>query len=137
MPFAFLLFTYDFMGQHGLVDEKSINRGDEAHYHGEHHHVMPISWYLVVFGILVVGTILTWFVAQFDLDEFFVGANTFVALLIAITKTTFVVLYFMHVRYSGKLVWLCAFGAIIWLLILFAFTMQDYLTRGTVPGTYR
>jgi cytochrome c oxidase subunit 4 len=125
------------MGQHGLVDEKSLNLGDEAHYHGEGHHVMPISWYLVVFGILVVGTILTWWTAQFDLDQIFVGANTFVALLIAITKTTFVVLYFMHVRYSGKLVWLCAFGAIIWLLILFAFTMQDYLTRGTTPASYR
>lgn len=125
------------MGQHGLVDEKSLNMGDEAHYHGEGHHVMPISWYLVVFGILVVGTILTWWTAQFDLDQIFVGANTFVALLIAITKTTFVVLYFMHVRYSGKLVWLCAFGAIIWLLILFAFTMQDYLTRGTTPASYR
>jgi cytochrome c oxidase subunit 4 len=125
------------MGQHGLVDEKSINTGYEAHYHGDEHHVMPISWYLVVFGILVVGTILTWFVAQFDLDEIFVGANTFVALLIAITKTTFVVLYFMHVRYSGKLVWLCAFGAIIWLLILFSFTMSDYLTRFTTPQSFR
>lgn len=125
------------MGQHGLVDEKSINRGYEAHYDGDEHHVMPISWYLVVFGILVVGTILTWWVAQFDLDQIFIGANTFVALLIAITKTTFVVLYFMHVRYSGKLVWLCAFGAIVWLMILFAFTMSDYLTRFTVPGTFR
>jgi cytochrome c oxidase subunit 4 len=125
------------MGQHGLVAEKSINRGDEAHYHGEDHHVMSIPTYLIIFGILVVGTILTWFVAQFDLDQFFIGANTLVALLIAAFKTTCVVLYFMHVRYSGKLVWLCAFGAIIWLLILFAFTMSDYLTRGAVPGTYR
>jgi cytochrome c oxidase subunit 4 len=126
------------MGQHGLVAEKSINHGDEAHYHGEDHHVMSIPTYLIIFGILVVGTIATWAVAQLDLDEMlFVGANTLVALLIAIFKTTCVVLYFMHVRYSGKLVWLCAFGAVIWLLILFAFTMSDYLTRGAVPGTYR
>jgi cytochrome c oxidase subunit 4 len=124
------------MGQHGLVAEKSINHGDEAHYHGEDHHVMSIPTYLIIFGILVVGTIVTWAVAQLDLDEFlFVGANTFVALAIAIFKTTCVVLYFMHVRYSGKLVWLSAFGAVIWLLILFSFTMQDYLTRGFAPGS--
>ena len=125
------------MGQHGLVDEKSINHGIEAHYHGEEHHVVPIPLYLMVFGILVVGTILTVIVALFDLDRIFIGANTFVALLIALIKTTFVVLFFMHVKYSGKLVWLCAVASILWLMILFAFTMSDYLTRGITPGTYR
>jgi cytochrome c oxidase subunit IV len=125
------------MGQHGLVDEKSVNRGAEAHYHGEEHHVVPIPLYLMVFGILVVGTLLTVGAALVDFDWVFPGANTLVALLIAFVKTSFVVLYFMHVRYSGKLVWLCAVGSIIWLMILFAFTMQDYLTRGITPGTYR
>jgi cytochrome c oxidase subunit 4 len=42
---------------------------------------------------------------------------------------TFVVLFFMHVRWSSKLVWLSAVAGFFWLAIMFAFTMQDYLTR--------
>jgi cytochrome c oxidase subunit 4 len=122
------------MGQHGLVDEKSLNRGEEAH---SEPHVVGLGLYLMVFGILIVGTILTVIVALFDLDRLFIGANTAVALLIAFVKTSFVVLFFMHVKYSGKLVWLCAIGSILWLMILFAFTMSDYLTRGMMPGSFR
>ena len=82
----------------------------------------------------MVGTILTVLAARVDLDEIFVGANTFVALLIAGFKTACVVLFFMHVKYSGRLVWLSVIGGVFWLMIMFAFTMQDYLTRA--PGTF-
>ena len=100
------------------------------HDHAEHtdHHI-GIPGYLGVFGILVVGTILTYFVATIDLDAIFPGANTLVALLIAFTKMTFVVLYFMHVRWSSRLIWLTVLSGFFWLAIMFAFTMQDYLTR--------
>jgi len=83
-----------------------------------------------VFGILVVGTILTFVVALQDLDWIFPGANTLVALLIAFTKMTCVMLFFMHVRWSPKLIWLAAICSFFWLAIMFSFTMQDYLTRG-------
>jgi cytochrome c oxidase subunit 4 len=107
----------------------------EGHQGHEEHHIVPIWMYLVVFGILVVGTILTVAVALVDLDHtVFTGANTFVALLIAFVKMSFVVLFFMHVKYSGKMVWLCVVSSIFWLLIMFAFTMQDYVTRA--PGTF-
>ena len=122
------------MGQHGLVDEKSLNRGEEAH---SEPHVVSLGLYLMVFGILIVGTILTVVVALFDLDRLFIGANTAVALLIAFVKTSFVVLFFMHVKYSGKLVSLCAVRSILWLMILFAFTMSYYLTPGMMPGSFR
>lgn len=102
----------------------------DAEHHEEHSHI-GLPGYLGVFAILVVGTILTYFVATIDLDGVFSGANTLVALLIAFTKMTFVVLYFMHVRYSSKLIWLTAIAGFFWLAIMFAFTMQDYLTRGS------
>jgi len=102
----------------------------ESHHHAEHH-IVPLGLYFLVFGVLVVGTILTYYVATFDLDGIFPGANTLVALLIAFTKMTFVVLYFMHVRWSSRLIWLTAIAGFFWLAIMFAFTMQDYLTRGT------
>jgi cytochrome c oxidase subunit 4 len=103
--------------------------------HTEAHEVhMGIPGYLAIFGILVVGTILTYFVATVDLDWIFPGANTLVALLIAFTKMTFVVLYFMHVRWQSRLIWLTAAAGFFWMAIMFAYTMQDYLTRS--PGIY-
>ncbi len=105
------------------------NNHDEHHEHEEH---IGIPGYLVVFGILVVGTIITYFVSLLDLDGMlFPGANTLVALLIAFFKMTVVVLYFMHVRWQSNLIWLSAVAGFFWMAIMFAYTMQDYLTRST------
>jgi cytochrome c oxidase subunit 4 len=96
---------------------------------GEGH--IGILGYLGVFSILVVGTVLTYLVALKDLDFIFPGANTLVALLIAFTKMTCVMLFFMHVYWSPKLIWLAALASFFWLAIMFAYTMQDYVTRGS------
>ncbi len=111
-----------------MAEHKHLDNHQE-HGHQEHH-IVPIPLYLMVFGILIVGTILTYLVAFIDLDGVFAGANTLVALLIAFTKMTCVALWFMHVRYSSRLIWLTALAGFFWLAIMFAFTMQDYLTRG-------
>jgi len=96
---------------------------------GEGH--IGIPGYIGVFAILVVGTILTYVVALKDLDFIFPGANTLVALGIAFTKMAFVMLFFMHVRWSPRMIWLAAVASFFWLAIMFAYTMQDYLTRGS------
>ncbi len=99
--------------------------------HEEHEH-MTILRYVGVFAVLIVGTIATYFTSQIDLDgKTFAGANTLLALLIAFTKMTFVILFFMHVYWSPKLIWLSVIASFFWLAIMFAFTMQDYFTRGT------
>jgi cytochrome c oxidase subunit 4 len=100
----------------------------EHHIENEH---IGIPGYLGVFGILVVGTIATYFVATVDLDFIFPGANTLVALLIAFTKMACVMLFFMHVRWSPRLIWLAVVASFFWLAIMFSYTMQDYLTRAT------
>jgi len=100
----------------------------DKHNEDEHEHI-GIPGYLGVFSILIVGTILTYFAATIDMDWIFPGANTLVALLIAFTKMTFVMLFFMHVYWSSKLIWLSAIASFFWLAIMFAYTMQDYLTR--------
>lgn len=92
---------------------------------------MTIPKYLGVFAVLVVGTILTYWVATIDLDSIFPGANTLVALLIAFTKMTCVMLFFMHVYWSPKLIWLAVIASFFWMAIMFAFTMADYFTRAT------
>jgi len=94
---------------------------------GEGHIGLP--GYLGVFAILVVGTIGTYFSSFWDLDSYFPGANTLLALAIAFTKMTFVMLFFMHVYWSPRLIWLSAVASFFWLAIMFAYTMQDYFTR--------
>lgn len=98
--------------------------------HGETH--IGIPGYFGVFGVLVVGTIITYYIALVDLEWIFPGMNTLVALLIAFTKMSFVVWYFMHVKWSSKLIWLAVVSGFFWLAIMFAYTMQDYLTRSIV-----
>lgn len=97
------------------------------------HHVPPVRLYMAIFGALIVGTILTVVVAKFD----FGVMNNVIMLTIAIAKALLVVLYFMHVRWSSRLTWVVAASGFFWLLILFVFTMADYMSRGWVPGTLR
>jgi len=89
--------------------------------------------YYAVFAALIVGTALTVAVAFIDLG----ALNNVLMLGIAMTKALLVVLFFMHVRWGTKLTWVVAASGFFWLLILFGLTMQDYLTRGWVPGTWR
>jgi cytochrome c oxidase subunit IV len=104
----------------------------KKHEHHEDHLHIGIPGYFLVFLALVVGTIVTYIVALRDLDWIFPGANTLVALSIAFAKMSLVVLYFMHVRWQSNLIWLTALGGFFWLAIMFAFTMQDYLTRSII-----
>jgi len=82
--------------------------------------------YLLVFGSLLIFTALTVFAAGLELG----AMNTPVALAIAITKGLLVILFFMGVRWNTPLTKTVAISGFIWLLILFAMGMNDYLTRG-------
>src|SRR5689334_18349374 len=58
--------------------------------------------------------------------------NLLLALLIACTKATLVVLYFMHLRWSEKLNWAFAGMSIFFLILLIGMTFDDFLTRGWI-----
>jgi cytochrome c oxidase subunit 4 len=93
-------------------------------------HIVQPRIYIAIFLALMVGTALTLLAAFYD----FPGPLTaVVALTIAVIKATLVVLYFMHVRYSGRLVWLVIVAALLWLVIMFAITFSDYWTRAWQP----
>ena len=96
-------------------------------------HIVPVRIYVTIFLALLAGTALTVFAAFVDFAWQF---NTIVALTIAVTKATLVVLYFMHVRYSSRLVWVIVASALFWMGILFALTFSDYLTRGWLSVGY-
>ena len=97
----------------------------DAHGHGAEHESASLRIYFLVFGSLMLLTALTVGIAFLDLGAY----NTPAALTIACVKGTLVVLYFMHVRYSGRLVWVFAAAGFLWLLILLGFTFSDYTTR--------
>jgi cytochrome c oxidase subunit 4 len=93
-------------------------------------HIVHPRVYIVIFLALLVGTGLTVFAAFHDFPG---PLNAVVALTIAAIKATLVVLYFMHVRYGTRLVWLVIGSALFWLAIMFALTISDYWTRGWLP----
>jgi cytochrome c oxidase subunit 4 len=53
-----------------------------------------------------------------------------VALAIAGSKAVLIMLYFMHLRYSNRLTSVFAVAGFLWLAILIALCLSDYLTRG-------
>ena len=89
-------------------------------------HIVPVRVYITSFLALLGGTALTVMAAFYNFPG---RLNTVVALTIATVKATLVVLYFMHVRYSVRLVWVIVASALFWMAILFALTFSDYNTR--------
>ena len=90
-------------------------------------HIVSLRIYVSIFLALMVGTALT---VWAGLTDFPGQLNVIIALTIAVVKATLVVLYFMHVRYSSRLIWVVFTSALFWLAILFALTLSDYWTRG-------
>ncbi|TAH37379.1 MAG: hypothetical protein EYC70_10435 [Planctomycetota bacterium] len=92
-----------------------------------------IRIYLAVFGALLLFTGITIWVAFHDYGPL----NTPIAIGIACTKATLVVLYFMHLKDSTKLTKVIAAAGFFWLLILFSLTFADYVARHPVrfPGS--
>ncbi len=89
------------------------------------HHIVPVKVYFAVAGALYVLLVMTVAIALIDLGSL----NIVAALAIAVTKMILVVLFFMHVRWSSRMVWLFASGGLVWLAILFMLTMADFLSR--------
>ena len=96
-------------------------------------HIVSVRVYVTIFLVLLLGTALTVMAAFYDFPW---QLNAIVAMTIATTKATFVVLYFMHVRYSSRLIWVIVASALFWMGIMFAFTFADYWTRDWIPLGY-
>jgi len=96
-------------------------------------HVVSLKVYFAIFAALMVLTAVTVGVAYVDLGVM----NTFVALAVAVTKATLVILFFMHVKYSTKLTWLVVASGFFFLAIMIAFTLADFISRGWLgtPGS--
>jgi cytochrome c oxidase subunit 4 len=93
-------------------------------------HVVQTRAYLGVFATLLVLTALTTWVAFIDMG---VG-NTIVALTIASVKAILVLLIFMHVRWSSRLVQILAATGVLFFFFLISFSYADYTSRQRVKG---
>jgi cytochrome c oxidase subunit 4 len=96
-------------------------------------HIVSVRVYITIFLALLLGTALTVVAAFYDFPW---QLNTIIALTIATTKATLVVLYFMHVRYSSRLIWVIVASALFWMGILFALTFSDYWSRSWLSVGY-
>jgi len=93
-------------------------------------HIVYPRVYITIFLALMLGTGLTVLAAYRDFPG---PLNAVAALTIAVVKATLVILYFMHVRYSPRLIGLIIAAALFWMAILFALTISDYSTRSWLP----
>jgi cytochrome c oxidase subunit 4 len=94
----------------------------------EHKHPTP-KLYAIILICLVIGTVLTYRAAFWEMGIF----NPIIALAIACTKATLVILFFMHIYYSSKLTKLTISAGLFWLLIMITMSLSDYLTRTFLP----
>jgi cytochrome c oxidase subunit 4 len=88
-------------------------------------HIVSPAVYAAIFTALMVGTGMTVWAAFQNFGQF----NIVIALGIATTKATLVVLYFMHARYSTRRTQLVIVCSVFWLAIMLALTLSDYQTR--------
>src|SRR5205085_2277541 len=102
------------------VDKHASSNQDP---HAEHH--VPMSTYTVIITLLMIGLIVTVIAAFIPLGEL----NMIVAMTIATIKAALVVLYFMHAKFASRLTKVFVSASFLWLVILFALTWSDYISR--------
>jgi len=88
-------------------------------------HVAPKSQLYAVFATLMVLTVITVLVSRVNLGYL----NLPVAMVVAVTKALLVILIFMEVKYSPRLVQVTAAAGFLFLGIMILYTMTDYLSR--------
>jgi cytochrome c oxidase subunit 4 len=93
--------------------------------HQEQIHVVKPPVYIAIFLALLVLTALTTGISFIDLGVF----NAVIALAIACLKASLVVLFFMHIHYSSRLLKMTVGAGLFTFMLLLTLTMSDYISR--------
>ncbi|GAB6191643.1 cytochrome C oxidase subunit IV family protein [Desulfocastanea catecholica] len=88
-------------------------------------HVLSFTQLGMVLAILLVLTGVTVGVSYIDVGFF----NIPIALAIACTKVTFVLLFFMHLKYEGRVINISFISTVLVLVVLIGFTFWDVAYR--------
>jgi cytochrome c oxidase subunit 4 len=93
--------------------------------HENEHHIVRPRTYLMILVLLLVMTAVTTGAAFINMGVF----SPIVALAIACFKAVMVILFFMHIRYSSKVMMLTVGAGFFTFLILITMTLSDYISR--------
>ena len=91
----------------------------------EKHHILSFTQLGMVLALLLVLTGVTVGVSYVDLGFF----NVPIALTIASTKVCFVLLFFMHLKYEGRVINISFISTVFVLVILIGLTFFDVAFR--------
>ena len=104
--------------------ETNLSDYDPEAPNAEHHVVTPRT-YGIVYASLLAATALTVGAAFIDLGEL----NPILALGIACFKAVIVILFFMHVYFSSRLMKLTVAAGFFTFIVLIMMTLSDYMSR--------
>jgi cytochrome c oxidase subunit 4 len=100
-------------------------QGTHAEHQPHEPHIVGPKVYATILAALLVGTALTIGASYLEMGPW----NPVVAIAIACVKATLVVLFFMHIKYSSKLMKLTVGAGVFTFLILVGMSLSDYFTR--------
>lgn len=101
-------------------------------HHSEEHHIMPLATYMKVAAALFALTFLT--VGAHHFRGFLGPVAPFIAFGIAAVKAFLVMAWFMHLKYENRENRFVFITGFLCLLLLFAITLTDILSRASVSS---
>ncbi|MCB1177418.1 MAG: cytochrome C oxidase subunit IV family protein [Leptospiraceae bacterium] len=111
------------------IEDPSLKKKEEHDPHA--HHIIPIPVYVGVLMVLLLGTVITVWIAQFDFGAW----NTIIAMFVATIKASFVLGFFMHLKYDNMMNRVIFMSGFLFLAILIGFSAADIFTRfKMIPG---
>jgi cytochrome c oxidase subunit 4 len=93
--------------------------------HVPHEPHVPVRTYWIVFIALMALLALTVGAAELERGPLSIA----LAIAIATVKAVLILLFFMHVKYSSRLIWLFAGASFLWFGLMLLFIFADLLTR--------
>lgn len=96
--------------------------------HEEHHHVCSFGQFFGIYVALLFLTAVTVWVSLFD----FGSLNLVIAMAVAALKAGLVMTVFMHLRWDTAINNIAFLSSVLFLSLLFLFTLADFQTRGRV-----
>ena len=103
--------------------------GADEHHDGLGHHISPLPTYFMVYGALLVLTVLTVLVSYAELPP---AQSIPAAMAVASVKATLVAAWFMHLKYDKRFNIFIFLAALWFMATFFVFTLFDLTSRGLV-----
>jgi cytochrome c oxidase subunit 4 len=106
---------------HGSSTAVAADHNADNVRRAQHVHVVPPWLLLAVYGVLLVLTVITVKITDFELGPL----NIWLALLVAVVKAGVVALYFMHLRWDSPFNAICLIAALFFVAIFIGIAVLD------------